>query len=112
MATVKQTTTPDTQPDDNCGRLSMSPSAPTTIDLLAESDKKVRALTDNTNAQTLDLCQARPQRMVVEVLAGGNVAGTATATATTTNVTVNNVASCKARFCSLRGVPASAELQQ
>ncbi|MEZ6149428.1 MAG: tandem-95 repeat protein [Pirellulaceae bacterium] len=96
MATVKQTTTPDTSsPDDNqVVTVNVTQSAPTTIDLLAESDSGASSTDNNTNAQTLTFAVGGTTAgAVVEVLAGGNVVGTATATATTTNVTVNNVAS-------------------
>lgn len=95
LATVRQTTTPTTSsPDDNqVVTVNVTQLAPTTIDLLAESDSGASSTDNITNSQTLNFSVGGTTTgAVVEVLAGGNVVGTATASGTTTNVTVNNVA--------------------
>ena len=74
-------------------------SAPTTIDLLAESDSGTSSTDNITNAQTLNFAVGGTTvGAMVEVLAGGNVVGTATASSATTNVMVNNVAGSGARL--------------
>ena len=95
LATVRQTNTPTTSsPDDNqIVTVNVTQSAPTTIDLLPESDSGTSSTDNITNAQTLNFAVGSTTiGAVVEVLAGGNVVGTATASGTTTNITVTNVA--------------------
>ncbi|MCA9159822.1 MAG: peptidylprolyl isomerase, partial [Planctomycetales bacterium] len=94
MATVKQTTTPDTSsPDDNqIVTVNVTQSAPTTIDLMAESDSGASSTDNITNAQTLTFAVGGTTAgAVVEVLASGNVVGTAIASSTSTTITITNV---------------------
>lgn len=98
-ATVRQTTTPTTSsPDDNqvvtvnVTQSSATP-APTALELLPDSDSGASSTDNITNAQTLNfVVSGTTVGATVEVLASGNVVGTATASGTTTNVQVNNVA--------------------
>ncbi len=97
-ATVRQTTTPTTSsPDDNqvvtvnVSQASATP-APTAVELLPDSDTGASSTDNITKAQTLNFTvSGTTAGATVEILAGGNVVGTATASGNTTNVQVNNV---------------------
>lgn len=96
-ATVRQSTTATTtsQDDNQLVKLLVTQaSAPTSVDLLANSDSGISDTDNITNAQTLNFSVAgTTSGATVEILSGGEVVGTATATGTTTTVIVNNVAS-------------------
>lgn len=97
-ATVRQTTQATTSSQDDNQLVTVTvtqpeTSAPTSVDLNAESDSGASDSDNITNANILVFTVAGTTTgALVEIHSGGNVVGSATATGSSTEVTVNDVA--------------------
>lgn len=79
--------------DNQVVTVDVTQSTPTTVDLVSSSDTGANSADDITAAQSLVFTvSGTTSGSTVNILAGGNIVGTATATGATTDVTVNNVA--------------------